>query len=186
MPSDGDHASLAAASSSAAIDARPLRDDVSSPPSSAPPAPPAPSAAVAAALAVDASPATAHFRAYVVRDPWLASHKAVYFIAMGSAAAYYPYLVLYLIERLGLSDFEAGALLAISHTLAMLLAPPLTALADRGARWRRGVLLASLASTVVLVALMSTASSYGAVLVAATAVDAGMCAVWPKIGRAHV
>jgi hypothetical protein len=127
----------------------------------------------ASAGAIDASPATAHFRAYAARDPWLLAHKGVYFVAMGASGAYYPFLVLYLVEaQVVESYFEAGVLMAVSHTAAMLFAPPLTALADRGARWRRAVLLASLASAAVLIAAMSTARSYAAVMVAAIAVDA--------------
>lgn len=121
---------------------------------------------------------TQHFREWLKRDPYMAWHKSIYFIAMGANAAYYPFLVIYL-RKIGLSDFEAGIIMACSHAVTAVLSPIVTRFADTSERSRRICLLACWTLGAVLVYCMSFVHNFASAFVVGVLVDGFMTTVWP-------
>ena len=126
-------------------------------------------------------PMTAHFHAYYKRDPYMLLHKAVYFLGMGAAASYYPFLVLYL-RSIGIeSEFHAGLIMAAAHTASTLAAPLITRIADRSPRNRRLVLTLSFSSAILAALFMFFARSLPAVIAGAIAIDVVLAGTWPTM-----
>ena len=138
------------------------------------------SSSSSAAAAISTDPRTAHFRAWAARDPYLLVHKAIFFIGMGACAAYYPYLVMRL-RSLGLADYESGVIMAASKAASTVAAPLLSHLADRSARHRRAVLVASFPACALALAVMSQCRGFWACAFGATLVDCALAATYPIV-----
>jgi PPP family 3-phenylpropionic acid transporter len=87
-----------------------------------------------------------------------ASGALFYFSFYGAAAAYSPFISVFYADR-DLSGSEIGVLAAIGPVMALLAAPPLSALADRKA-WRRRMLVLSLAGTAAALLMLPLPSSF--------------------------
>ena len=131
----------------------------------------------------------AHFKAHAASDPYLVLHRAVYFLGMGAAAAYFPFAVQYWMlppEKggLGLSASEAGAVFAIGHFVVMFFAPLVANFADGSEARRRWVLVGGLAGQCCAVLLMSRARTMAGAIACEVLQEALSCGVWPSVDAA--
>ena len=144
------------------------------------PAPP-PACSPAPPPAVD--PLDAHFVAHLQRDPLLLLHRTVYFLGMGANSAYYPFAV-QLWAQQGLDMQQAGVVYACGHVSAMLSAPLLSALADRGPAWRRGVLVGGCVAQGAAILAMSRARSFVAIAATQAVIEGVSSVVWTSMDSA--
>ncbi|MEO8289353.1 MAG: MFS transporter [Chloroflexota bacterium] len=85
-----------------------------------------------------------------------------YFFFYGASAAYVPFFSVFL-ARKGLSGSEIGLLMAIGPLMAFLVAPSLTALADRHG-WRVRMLCVSLAAMALILLIVPLPDSFAGLL----------------------
>lgn len=143
----------------------------------------APPAAAATAVVDELD---AHFVAHLRRDPHLLLHRAVNLIGMGANAAFFPFAVQLwtAAEGGGLDMREAGAVYACGHVSAMLSAPLLSALADRGPAWRRGVLVGGFVAQAAAILAMSRARSFVAIAATQAVIEGVSSGVWTSMDSA--
>ena len=115
------------------------------------------------AAAAAAAAATAHFRAFVKRDPWWLLHKATFTIYCASIVFYLPLLGAYA-RRNGLSSSQVGLLNAVPPLCELLFTPLWTWLSDRGESYRRGVMVGCLLASTFLRCLTGFVTSFGGLL----------------------
>lgn len=138
------------------------------------------SAAAAASAAAEVSNPTAHFHAWAKRDKYLLLHKCIYYVGMGAAGSYFPWITRHW-RTIGVEGFRAGIILSSSHVVALFCAPSLTRLADSSERWRRVVLLGGALTSAVLFFSMRLAKSFWAALVLQMVGEGVGCVVWPIV-----
>lgn len=134
----------------------------------------------------EVDPADAHFVAHLKRDPYLILHRSVYFLGMGANSAYYPFAIQLWTspDGGGLDMREAGLVYACGHMSAMIFAPVLASVADRGEAWRRGVLVGGFAGQMIAILVMSQAKSFFAIAVMQAVIEGVASAVWTSMDSA--
>lgn len=134
----------------------------------------------------DVDAADAHFVAHLKRDPYLLLHRSVYFLGMGANSAYYPFAIQLWTsaDGGGLDMGQAGLVYACGHVSAMVFAPLLAAVADRGEAWRRGVLVGGFAGQMAAILLMSRAKSFVAIAATQAVIEGVASAVWTGMDSA--
>lgn len=129
---------------------------------------------------ISTDPATEHFRIYAARDPYLLLPKAIYFAGMGAAASYYPFIVLRL-RSLGLHDSQAGLIMAVAHSSAMLITPLLSNFSDRSEMHRKCVLVGSFLVGMSAALIMSQCTTFWTAMIGASLVDMSGCCLFPIV-----
>ena len=125
-------------------------------------------------------PQTEHFREHLKRDPYLLLHKSLYFLSLGAGATYYPFLVLHLVS-IGLTEEEAGRIMAVGSFTSAFMAPMLSNLADQSEGRRRSVLLLSYFSAVLSALTLPRCRSFWSAMIGVLLVDISTCAIFPIV-----
>ena len=121
---------------------------------------------------------TEHFRNYVKHDKYMILHKIIYFIGMGANASIYPFIVIRW-RTLGLTDLQAGSIMAIAHIGNLALSPLIGSFADRSENHRKGVLLGGFLAASIFGYLLAYAFDYWTSLFLYLAMDTCVTNVWP-------
>lgn len=129
---------------------------------------------------ISSDPSTEHFRSYASRDPYLLLPKAIYFAGMGAAASYYPFIVLRL-RSLGLTDTQAGLIMAVAHSSAMCVTPFLSNFSDRSEMHRKGVMVGSFLVGMSAALIMSQCTTFWTAMIGASLVDISSCCLFPIV-----
>ena len=131
-------------------------------------------------MPISSDPATEHFRIYASHDTYLLLPKALYFAGMGAAASYYPFIVLRL-RSLGLTDSQAGLIMAVAHSSAMCVTPFLSNFSDRSEMHRKGVLVGSFLVGMLAALIMSQCTTFWTAMIGAALVDISSCCLFPIV-----
>lgn len=97
---------------------------------------------------------------------------------MGANASIYPFIVIRW-RSIGLTDLQAGSIMAMAHMANLAISPLVGSLADRSEKHRRGVLIVGFLAACLFGFLLGYANNFWSALFMYLAMDTCVTNVWP-------